>query len=120
MKRATPEARDGTPVALVAHIFPTFAVGGSQVRFAAVANHFGAAFRHVVVALDGDHSIFLVEDCRSLRHTLIGCPRSSWDALLLWLYLGLCLERKRLRYSLYSAMTRARVTTRAGLQIATL
>ncbi len=41
-------------VPLVAHIFPTFAVGGAQVRFAAIANHFGSAFRHIVVALDGD------------------------------------------------------------------
>ena len=38
---------------LVAHVFPTFAVGGAQVRFAAVANHFGPAFRHIVVSLDG-------------------------------------------------------------------
>lgn len=49
----------GTPAAsrpapLVAHIFPTFAVGGAQVRFAAIANHFGPAFRHIVVALDGN------------------------------------------------------------------
>jgi glycosyltransferase involved in cell wall biosynthesis len=39
---------------LVAHIFPTFAVGGAQVRFAAIANHFGPAFRHIVVSLDGN------------------------------------------------------------------
>ncbi len=39
---------------LVAHIFPGFGVGGAQVRFAALANHFGAEFRHIVVALDGD------------------------------------------------------------------
>lgn len=39
---------------LVAHVFPTFAVGGAQVRFAALANHFGPAFRHIVVALDGE------------------------------------------------------------------
>jgi glycosyltransferase involved in cell wall biosynthesis len=38
----------------VAHIFPTFAIGGAQVRFAAVANHFGPAFRHLVVSLDGN------------------------------------------------------------------
>ena len=44
---------DGT-VPLVAHVFPTFAVGGGQVRFAAVANHFGSAFRHIVVSLDGN------------------------------------------------------------------
>src|SRR5580698_6416438 len=39
---------------LVLHVFPTFAVGGAQVRFAALANHFGREFRHMVVALDGD------------------------------------------------------------------
>ena len=48
----------GTPVPgfppLVMHVFPSFAVGGAQVRFAALANHFGPAFRHIVVALDGD------------------------------------------------------------------
>jgi len=41
---------------LILHVFPTFAVGGAQVRFAALANHFGSAFRHIVVALDGDIS----------------------------------------------------------------
>jgi glycosyltransferase involved in cell wall biosynthesis len=39
---------------LIMHIFPTFAVGGAQVRFAAIANHFGSAFRHIVVSLDGN------------------------------------------------------------------
>lgn len=39
---------------LVLHVFPTFAVGGAQVRFAALANHFGRAFRHIVVSLDGN------------------------------------------------------------------
>jgi glycosyltransferase involved in cell wall biosynthesis len=45
-----------TNAKLVLHVFPTFAVGGAQVRFAALANHFGAEFRHIVVALDGDLS----------------------------------------------------------------
>jgi glycosyltransferase involved in cell wall biosynthesis len=39
---------------LVLHVFPTFAVGGAQVRFAALANRFGRDFRHIVVALDGE------------------------------------------------------------------
>jgi glycosyltransferase involved in cell wall biosynthesis len=39
---------------LVMHVFPTFAVGGAQVRFTALANYFGREFRHIVVALDGD------------------------------------------------------------------
>jgi glycosyltransferase involved in cell wall biosynthesis len=51
---ATAQTRNGKPVPLVAHIFPTFAVGGAQVRFTAVANHFGPAFRHIVVSLDGN------------------------------------------------------------------
>ncbi|HEY0185522.1 MAG TPA: glycosyltransferase [Rhodopila sp.] len=54
MKLATGQASDGTRALLVAHVFPSFAVGGAQVRFAAIANHFGAAFRHIVVSLDGD------------------------------------------------------------------
>ena len=40
------------------HVFPTFAVGGSQVRLATVANHFGRRYRHLIVALDGTY------DCR--------------------------------------------------------
>jgi glycosyltransferase involved in cell wall biosynthesis len=52
VKLATAETHDGKPAPLVAHIFPTFAVGGAQVRFAAIANHFGPAFRHIVVSLD--------------------------------------------------------------------
>jgi glycosyltransferase involved in cell wall biosynthesis len=37
----------------VLSVFATFAVGGPQVRFAAVANHHGRAFRHAIVAMDG-------------------------------------------------------------------
>jgi glycosyltransferase involved in cell wall biosynthesis len=36
------------------HIFATFAVGGAQIRFAALANHFGPAWQHAVVAMDGN------------------------------------------------------------------
>jgi glycosyltransferase involved in cell wall biosynthesis len=38
---------------LLLHVFPSFAVGGAQVRFAAIANRHGARWRHAVVALDG-------------------------------------------------------------------
>ncbi len=47
------------PAPLVLHVFPSFAVGGAQIRFAALANRFGPRWRHAVVALDG------VEACRS-------------------------------------------------------
>lgn len=38
---------------LVLSVFASFAVGGPQVRFAAVANYHGRAFRHAIVAMDG-------------------------------------------------------------------
>lgn len=41
---------------LILHVFPSFAVGGVQVRFAAIANHFGRRWRHAVIAMDGDLS----------------------------------------------------------------
>lgn len=34
-------------------VFPTFAVGGAQIRFTTLANQFGSAWRHVIVAMDG-------------------------------------------------------------------
>lgn len=43
----------GGPAPLVLSVFATFATGGPQVRFAAVANHHGQAFRHAIVAMDG-------------------------------------------------------------------
>jgi glycosyltransferase involved in cell wall biosynthesis len=36
------------------HVFSTFAVGGPQVRFAALATHLGDRWRHLVVAMDGN------------------------------------------------------------------
>lgn len=35
------------------HVFSTFAVGGPQVRFAQIANHFATHYRHTVLSLDG-------------------------------------------------------------------
>src|SRR5262249_37907486 len=37
------------------HAFPSFGVGGAQVRFAAIANRFGPKYRHTIVAMDGRH-----------------------------------------------------------------
>ncbi len=36
------------------HVYPTFAVGGAQLRLCAILNHFGARWRHSIVALNGD------------------------------------------------------------------
>lgn len=46
----------------ILHVFPTFAVGGSQMRFAALANRFGRRYRHVIVAMDGN------TECRQRLH----------------------------------------------------
>jgi L-malate glycosyltransferase len=35
------------------HVFPTFAIGGAQVRFAALANALRQGFEHVAISLDG-------------------------------------------------------------------
>ena len=41
------------PTRTLLHVFSTFTAGGPQIRFAALANHFGRAYRHIVVAMDG-------------------------------------------------------------------
>ena len=38
---------------LLLSVFSTFKVGGPQVRFCALANHFGERYRHVIIAMDG-------------------------------------------------------------------
>ncbi|MBC9208273.1 glycosyltransferase family 4 protein [Roseomonas aerophila] len=38
---------------LLLHVFPSFSVGGAQVRLAKLVNRFGQRWRHAVVALDG-------------------------------------------------------------------
>jgi glycosyltransferase involved in cell wall biosynthesis len=35
------------------HAFPSFEVGGSQLRFVAFANHYGPRYRHLIVAMNG-------------------------------------------------------------------
>lgn len=40
---------------ILLHVFPTFDVGGSQMRFAALANRLGRRYRHVILALDNRH-----------------------------------------------------------------
>lgn len=61
---------------LLLHVFPSFAVGGAQVRFCAVANRFGPRWRHAIIALDGR------EDCAArlapdVPFTLVPRPATS-------------------------------------------
>ena len=46
--------RAGDRPLTVLSVFSTFAVGGPQVRFAAIANRFGRRYRHRVVSMSGD------------------------------------------------------------------
>lgn len=41
-------------IPLLLHVYSTFAVGGPQVRFCAIANHFGDRWHHAIVAMDGN------------------------------------------------------------------
>ena len=40
-------------MSLLLSIFPSFAVGGAQSRFTTLANHLGAEWNHVIIAMDG-------------------------------------------------------------------
>jgi glycosyltransferase involved in cell wall biosynthesis len=42
------------PTRRLAWVFPGFGVGGAQMRFCALANHFGSAVAHSVISLNGD------------------------------------------------------------------
>ncbi|MGK7861150.1 glycosyltransferase [Falsiroseomonas sp. E2-1-a4] len=74
---------------LVMHVFPSFAVGGAQVRYAALANRFRARWRHVVVPLDGNGACaarigpqvpFTLLDPPASRGTgAVGLARKLWD-----------------------------------------
>lgn len=37
---------------LLLHVFSSFGIGGPQLRFAMIANHFGSTYRHAVIAMD--------------------------------------------------------------------
>ena len=37
----------------ILHVFSTFGVGGPQIRFTQLANHFGGRYRHYIVPMDG-------------------------------------------------------------------
>lgn len=43
-----------TEAPLLLHVFPSFAAGGAQIRMVQLANGMGRAWRHAIVALDGD------------------------------------------------------------------
>jgi glycosyltransferase involved in cell wall biosynthesis len=58
-----------TVAPLLLHVFPTFRVGGSQVRFAAIANQFAGKYRHAILAMDGAYDCFerIASDVDAMR-----------------------------------------------------
>ncbi|HJU20807.1 MAG TPA: glycosyltransferase [Stellaceae bacterium] len=58
------------------HVFPSFAVGGQQTRFATVANRLGRRFRHLVVSLDGREQATALLD-RDLDFAVLPLPPAS-------------------------------------------
>jgi glycosyltransferase involved in cell wall biosynthesis len=54
------------------HVFPTFSIGGVQLRMAEVINHHGRRYRHTILALDGR-----LEAARRLRPEL-PCEAIPW------------------------------------------
>jgi glycosyltransferase involved in cell wall biosynthesis len=68
---------NGSPPLLL-HAFATFAVGGAQMRFATLANAFGDGYRHIVVAMDGDHACArLLSPALDLRCEPIEAPKRA-------------------------------------------
>jgi glycosyltransferase involved in cell wall biosynthesis len=68
---------NGSPPLLL-HAFATFAVGGAQMRFATLANAFGDRYRHIVVAMDGDHACArLLSPALDLRCEPIEAPKRA-------------------------------------------
>jgi glycosyltransferase involved in cell wall biosynthesis len=65
-------------VAHLAHIFPTFAVGGAQVIACELINALGADFRHTVVSLDGRFNAREKLDTPSAVNFLDRSGRSGW------------------------------------------
>jgi glycosyltransferase involved in cell wall biosynthesis len=67
------------------HIFPTFAVGGSQMRFARLATALGERYRHTVIALDGNFEmssrVTTPITCERLTHPEHGTLRPVFNAV---------------------------------------
>ena len=56
------------------HVFPTFAVGGSQMRFAQLVKLHGSRYRHTVIALDGNFDM-----ANRLAGTALDCRKLQFD-----------------------------------------
>ncbi|HEY0837878.1 MAG TPA: glycosyltransferase, partial [Azospirillum sp.] len=62
------------------HVFPSFGIGGPEVRFTKVANRLGPKYRHTIVAMDGDFTCAGRLD-PALRVDLVTVPARKGRAL---------------------------------------
>src|SRR6266550_4273701 len=65
---------------MLLHVFPTFAIGGQQTRFAAIANRLGPAFRHQLISLDGEKGAMSLLD-PALDFTLLPSPAETGNVI---------------------------------------
>ncbi|MBO1076763.1 glycosyltransferase family 4 protein [Roseomonas marmotae] len=80
---------------LLLHVFPSFGVGGAQVRFAGLANRFGDRWRHAVIALDGNDEC-LERIAPGVRLEMLPSPIRRGEALpRAMLKIGTMLRRLR-------------------------
>ncbi|HUC08903.1 MAG TPA: glycosyltransferase family 4 protein [Stellaceae bacterium] len=68
---------------VVLHVFPSFAVGGQQTRFAIIANQFGKAFSHRLISLDGQDAATALLD-RGLDYAFPAAPAFSANPIERW------------------------------------
>ena len=63
---------------LLLHVIATFAVGGAQMRFVTLANSLGDRYRHIVVAMDGNHACArLLSPDLDLRCVPVEAPKGA-------------------------------------------
>ena len=55
------------PIPHLVHVFPSFSVGGQQIRFVTLANALAGKYRHTVLAMDRDLA------CQDLLDPAVGC-----------------------------------------------
>jgi glycosyltransferase involved in cell wall biosynthesis len=74
---------------LLLHVFSSFSVGGTQMRFAALAAAFGPRYRHVIMATDGNCGAAALIP----RSLLVSCEPARADTT----FGNVCRFRRRLR-----------------------
>lgn len=63
------------------HVFPSFAIGGQQTRFATIANRLGRRYRHLLISLDGRQQATALLD-RDLDFAILPVPPAGLPARL--------------------------------------